>query len=71
MNTPSPVTRTELAGAVGDAFGLRATDRTEILATARSAAARAEVMAVLESLPDRGYHDIRQLWPVLPDMPVR
>ncbi|HEY3502688.1 MAG TPA: DUF2795 domain-containing protein [Actinocatenispora sp.] len=64
------VTRTEIADHVETAFTVGAADRDALLATARTAGARAEVLAVLATLPDRHYAELRQLWTDLADVPI-
>jgi hypothetical protein len=65
------LTRMEVAEAVGPAFGMGFVDREEIVATARRAGARYEVVEALSQLPARKFNDLRQLWAELPDMPVK
>jgi hypothetical protein len=67
----SPVTRREVASAVARAFGSGAVHRDAIVATARRAGARAEVLALLERLPAYRYQEIGQLWPVMPPLANR
>lgn len=65
------LTRTEVAAAIGNAFGLHAVGRDALLECARHAGARSEVVAALQRLPAREYNDLRQVWADLPDMAVR
>lgn len=69
--TDAPLTRTEIAAAVADAFGLNIVTRGVLVATAARAGARDEVVDALQRLPAREYGDLRQLWADLPDMAVR
>lgn len=77
MQTPtqaeesSTITRVEVAGAVGEAFGMEAVTRDELVLAAERAGARAQVSEALATLPAREFNDLRQLWDDLPDMPVR
>lgn len=66
----TPVTRREVADAVGSAFGMAHVPRDAIVDAARSAGARSEVVRILEALPARSYNELRQLWADLPEMPV-
>ncbi|MGE3811162.1 MAG: DUF2795 domain-containing protein [Candidatus Nanopelagicales bacterium] len=69
---PSPaVTRTEIVEAVGVIFSCAPVTAAEIVEVARSSGARPEVVALLEHLGERTYHDVRQLWAELPDLPIR
>lgn len=65
------VTRVEIAGAVGDAFGVRSVTRAELVEQAVAAGARPVVVTMLRSLPERRFNDLRQLWDDLPEMPVQ
>lgn len=63
------VTRLEIAEAVGRVFGDSGAVRAEIVAAA-SEAGRPEVVAVLQSLPERRYIRLNELWEELHDVPV-
>jgi len=63
------VTRIEIAEAVGDAFASGGADRAQILAAAGNETRR-EVVEVLESLPNRRFGRLNQLWEELEDVPV-
>lgn len=65
-----PVTRREVAALVAPVFGNGAVHRDAILATARGAGARREVLEYLERLPAYRYAELRQLWDHLPPAPV-
>jgi hypothetical protein len=62
------VTRTEIADHIADA-PLPA-DRDELLAAAVSTRARPEVITLLETLPERTYRQLRDLWPYLRHVPL-
>jgi hypothetical protein len=66
-----PLTRLEVAEAVGHAFRMGAVRRDALVETAERGGARAEVAAALRTLPGREFTDLRQLWSDLPEMPVR
>jgi len=66
-----PLTRSEIAQAIGAAFGMGQVDRDQIVETARRCGARPEVVSMLEQLPARRFNDLRELWSELPEMPVR
>lgn len=69
MTVSQRVTRIEIAEAVSLAFAKGGADRAQILAAA-GAETRPEVVQVLESLPDRRYGRLNQLWEELEDVPV-
>lgn len=69
MTVSQRVTRIEIAEAVSVAFAKGGADRAQILAAA-GAETRPEVVQVLESLPDRRYGRLNQLWEELEDVPV-
>lgn len=69
MTVRQQVTRIEIAEAVSDAFTEGGADRSQILAAA-GADSRPEVVELLESLPDRRYGRLNQLWEELEDVPV-
>lgn len=69
MTVSQRVTRIEIAEAVSVAFAKGGADRAQILAAA-GADTRPEVVQVLESLPDRRYGRLNQLWEELEDVPV-
>lgn len=69
MTVSQRVTRIEIAEAVGGAFAEGGADRAQILAAA-GAESRPEVIQVLESLPNRRYGRLNQLWEELEDVPV-
>ncbi|HEY8458578.1 MAG TPA: DUF2795 domain-containing protein [Actinopolymorphaceae bacterium] len=65
-----PVTRVEILDLVDDAFAAGPASRAALISTAQARGARAEVVALLEQLPDRHYVHQRQLWVHLPNIPV-
>lgn len=65
-----PVTRAEIAEHVGCAFGGAPVSRDGLLAAAAASRARPGVVASLERLPSTLFRDLRELWPILPDLPV-
>lgn len=67
----SDVTRVEVVEAVQGAFGRAGATRAELIDAACRASARAEVVAILGALPSGGFREVRELWPHLPDLPVR
>lgn len=64
------VTRLEIVEAVGEAFGVRGADRSEILAAAATEGARPEVIAALQRLPQRRFRVVNELWEDLGHLPV-
>ena len=64
------VTRIELAVHVEAAFAAGPTTRDRMLAYAAGSHARPEIITVLQSLPDKPYPTIRDLWYHLADVPV-
>lgn len=69
--TAQRLTRTEVATAVKGAFDASPPHRDELLATARRNGARCEVVEALAQLAPREFGDLRQVWPALPDMPIK
>lgn len=69
MTVSQRVTRIEIAEAVSVAFAKGGADRAQILAAA-GAETRPEVVQMLETLPDRRYGRLNQLWEELEDVPV-
>lgn len=64
------VTRAEVAQALEDAFQTGPANRGDLVNSARAAGAGTEVIDALESLPDRNYRRLRELWEDLPNMPI-
>lgn len=69
-HTRTPVTRTEILDAIGDAFGPPPATKSQIIAAAEDTQARSELVALLRQLDDRTFHDVRDLWEYFPDVPV-
>jgi hypothetical protein len=65
-----PVTRVEILEVLDDAFAVGPATRVELIGAARAQGARAELVALLEQLPDRHYVHQRQLWVHMPNVPV-
>lgn len=63
------VTRLEIAEAVGGVFEGGGVMRGEILAAAHQSG-RPELTALLQSLPERRYQRLNELWEELRDVPV-
>lgn len=68
--TESPVTRIEIADCIADTFQDGDASRLQLIERAVAMHARPEVLATLETLPDRNYPTMRDLWHYLPDLPV-
>lgn len=66
----SLVTRVEIADCIADTFQDGEATRVKLVERATARSARPEVLATLESLPDRKYATLRDLWHYLPDVPV-
>lgn len=64
------VSRTEIVEHLDGAFEVEPTTRAKLVSVASTHGARAEVVAVLERLPDIRFHRLADLWPELPDVPV-
>ncbi|MBB5869642.1 hypothetical protein F4553_003021 [Allocatelliglobosispora scoriae] len=64
------VTRTEVADHVLAAFQVGPASRGDVLAAATATHARPQVLSMLQSLPERSYGNLRDLWYELPDMPM-
>lgn len=77
MTTPTdtietPVTRTEVAAAIRAVFDSGSGTREDLLDAALQSKARSEVVQAISLLPPfKTYANLRQLWPDLPEMPVR
>jgi hypothetical protein len=65
------VTRMEIAGVVGEVFGVHVVTKSGLVESAVAAGARPVLVAMLGRLPERQFSDLRQLWDDLPEMPVR
>lgn len=64
------LTRVAIAEHVAPAFTLPPATKSDLLTTATETHAPGEVLRALESLPDRDYHGLRELWRHLPEIPV-
>lgn len=65
-----PVTRLEIVEHVAAAFDGEPTARDQLLALACQRGARPAVLRALEELPHGPFRQVRDLWPLLPDMPL-
>lgn len=65
-----PATRVEIADSIGEAFAAGPMTREDLLAAANRAGARPQVLRVLERLPHGPFHELRQLWGSIPDVPI-
>ncbi|MGH3487702.1 MAG: DUF2795 domain-containing protein [Actinopolymorphaceae bacterium] len=65
-----PVTRVEILDVLDDAFAVGPASRGQLVSAARAQGARAELVVLLEELPDRQYVHQRQLWVHMPNVPV-
>jgi hypothetical protein len=64
------VTRSEIADHIEGAFRGPARTKGELLASAEATDARPDVLATLQTLPERRYGALRDLWSHLPEVPV-
>lgn len=62
------VSRSELFEAVASAFRFAGPTRDELLIEARRNEAGQDVLALVESLPARRFHDVRDVWGELPQL---
>ncbi|HZC25734.1 MAG TPA: DUF2795 domain-containing protein [Actinopolymorphaceae bacterium] len=65
-----PVTRVEILDVLDDAFAVGPASRGQLIGAAQAQGARAELIALLEQLPERLYVHQRQLWVHMPNVPV-
>lgn len=65
-----PAMRLEIAEHTAKAFTGATVTREQILLIARQTGARPAVLRVLERLPDVPFHELRELWPDLPGVPI-
>ena len=65
-----PVTRTEIADHLADAFATGPATRADLVGVATRIGAREEVVVVLQTLPDGPYHRLQELWRDLAHVPV-
>jgi hypothetical protein len=65
-----PATRVEIAQHIANVFTGTPVTRNQIVGAAERTGARPAVLHVLRGLPMGPFHDLRQLWPALPDVPI-
>jgi len=65
-----PITRAEIADHVAAAFDAAPVSREALLAAAAASGARPGVLASLGRLPSASFRELRDLWPILADLPV-
>lgn len=63
-------TRIEIADALHEAFADGPETRDQLVAHAEAAGARPQVRTELERLPDRAFEGLRDLWGLLPGVPI-
>lgn len=66
----APVTRIEVIDHLKSAFDSTAATKSDLLAEARNTGARAQVVELLQSLPERRFLRPNELWTELPDVPI-
>jgi uncharacterized protein DUF2795 len=64
------ITRTELANHIEAAFTGGPATRDSLLAYAASSRARPEILNLLQTLPDKTYPNLRDLWHDLSHVPI-
>ncbi len=65
-----PATRVEIADSIADAFAEGPMTREDLLAAAKRAGARPQVLRALERLPHGPFQEMRYLWASIPDVPI-
>lgn len=65
-----PVTRADIAHHVGTAFIGGAAARIDLLGLAQASHAPADVLQVLQALPERRFGHLYEVWDFLPDVPT-
>lgn len=65
-----PVTRLEVVDHLGAAFAKASASKAEVLAEAERAGARTEVIRLLQTLPERRFTRMNELWTELQDVPI-
>ncbi|WP_412538740.1 DUF2795 domain-containing protein [Longispora sp. K20-0274] len=70
MPTVTAVTRAEIADHLEGAFDVARLSRTDLVNAAHARGARVEVLTVLETLPDRTFATLRDIWPHLSVVPI-
>jgi hypothetical protein len=69
--THDPVTREEIAEAIRTCFTNGQVRRTDLLLAVHERNGRPELVETIERLPDRTFRQVRDLWIVLPEIPLR
>jgi hypothetical protein len=64
------VTRMEIADCVSFVFDQPPASKNDLINAASAVKARPEVLAALQTLPERSYGNLRELWPHLSEVPV-
>ena len=64
------VPRVQIADCVARAFVQPPASRADLVEAASTVGARAEVLAVVQALPERQYTNLRELWPYLAEVPI-
>lgn len=65
------ITRSQVAEHVGKAFSnLGTTSKSDLVHQAKETGANSGVIELLKNLPDRNFANLRDLWSVLPVMPI-
>lgn len=70
MSTSLTVTRVEIAAWLDGAFEAMPLDEAQLLELARDRGAPPDVLSCLELLPSRRFEHLRDLWEVLPPIPI-
>lgn len=65
-----PVTRLEVVDHLESAFAGASASKSEVLAEAEHTGARPEVMELLQTLPERRFTRMNELWTELQDVPI-
>ncbi len=66
----APLTRIEIAEHVEAAFDHGPANRDALLSAAHTSHARQALLQILDTLPDRNYAELRQLWTDLSEVPI-
>ncbi len=66
----APLTRIEIAEHVEAAFDHGPANRDTLLSAAHTSHAREALLQILDTLPDRNYAELRQLWTDLAEVPI-
>lgn len=65
-----PATRIEIAELIEDTLDGSTRRRHDLVAAARDAGARPQVLDTLSELPDREFRGLRELWEYLPELQI-